>query len=243
MAIEVMNLMLGTGELYWTPTGANPTPIYIGFLQELAVKMAGTSKKFKANKLFPADSALVGAELTGTAKFGQDKGDILAGIIGGVISTGMRVLMQAESTGVIAAATYTAANPTGFEDKGVCDETGVQLTRVASAPSTTQYSVTTGGVYTFNAGANGKTYTIRYTYTVSTGKQLLVSNQLAGAARQTYVVEAYNVYGAIKSGYRFPKAVITDWGAPMKSDDFVVQDVSMEFLPDANDEIMRKFWG
>lgn len=66
----------------------------------------------------------------------------------------------------IAATSVTAAQLYGAwsQDDGVSYGTGIPLTPVASNPLVGQYSVTSAGVYTFNAGDVGASLLISYSY-------------------------------------------------------------------------------
>lgn len=62
----------------------------------------------------------------------------------------------------------TVANTTSFIDDGVFYvATGQQLTKVASSPTQGQYTVTSGGLYTFAAADTGQVVEINYTSTAS----------------------------------------------------------------------------
>jgi hypothetical protein len=234
MANEILYIPSNVGELYLTPIATYPTSIYCGGLQEMSIDFAGTIKGFKGAYVFDIAQMRTGVKVTGKAKYGAFNIAAYASILGGTVATGTRLLIQAESTGTISGATYTAANPTGFEDKGVLNAAGVQLTRVApGSPATLQYAVTAGGVYTFNADMTGTVGTIRYTYTVVTGKTLTISNQLMGAVSNTYILDYYSTSdsGGVL-GFRFNKVVIPKLTLPMKNEDFTVQDIDLEFYPD-----------
>lgn len=74
----------------------------------------------------------------------------------------------------VAAHTCTATNTAGFQDgstvgiQGLFNgTTGAPYTKVASAPNLLEYSVTSGGVYTFNASDTISIALLQYTFTVA----------------------------------------------------------------------------
>ncbi|MBS0200289.1 MAG: hypothetical protein JSR70_07535 [Proteobacteria bacterium] len=100
----------------------------------------------------------------------------------------------------------TVANAATFvEDLEVVDAaTGLPFTKVASAPATGQYSVSSGGVFTFAAADTGKFPLITYSYTVAASGQTLTFNQqLVGAAPTFQLVLAggYTAAGASAPSY------------------------------------------
>lgn len=242
MANEVITVPFGVGELYLTDNASPAQAFYVGGLQELTLKISKTTKGFKGAYIFDLLKAITGAEATLSAKYGGFKADLMASVLGGVTTTGHRRLIQSESTGTISGATYTVVNTTGYQDKGVCDENGVPLKRTSGAPGTTEYSVTTGGVFTFNAAANGKVYTVRYTYSVAgSGKNVAISNSLMAAPSTFYQVDAFNP--TENMGFVMSKAVAKSLDFPRKNDDFTVQGIEFDLYPDANGLLGTVYFG
>jgi hypothetical protein len=68
------------------------------------------------------------------------------------------------------------------QDLGVIDSAGIPLVRVASAPTTGQYSVA-AGVYTFASANVGQTVFIsyRYSYTLTSANNISLTNLAMGA--------------------------------------------------------------
>jgi hypothetical protein len=233
MANEVLTIPFGVGELYLTTNDAVPVSHYVGGLQELQLKITKTSTGFKGAYLFDLATFITGAAATLSAKYGAFKAGLSAAVLGGVVSAGSRILIQSEAL-TISGGTATALNTTGFVDKGVCDETGKALTRVASGatPQVGEYKVTSGGVYTFDTGANGKAYTARYTYTSAvTGKSTAISNALMAAPTSWFSIDAFNP--AEGTGFVFPKALATNLDIPRKNTDPVVQSLEFNIIPDS----------
>lgn len=175
----------GTGNLYITPSGLNPTPISIGAIQEASVDFDGDAKALYGQYQFPLDTARGKTKITG--KFGTGKMQSAlwnAVFFGQTVATG-QTLASINESGTIPGTPYqvTAANGATFaQDLGVFyATTGLPLTRVASAPATGQYTVTAAGVYTFAAADTTKAVLLNYEYTsAATGQNIAGTNQLMG---------------------------------------------------------------
>jgi hypothetical protein len=95
-------------------------------------------------------------------------------------------LTQLNEAGTVpgsSAYTIQVANHATFvADLGVAyAATGTMLTPVASSPSTGQYTVSSGGVYTFSAGDANAALLFTYTYTTTGGTSLALTNMLMGS--------------------------------------------------------------
>ena len=156
-----MQNIFGAGVLWGTPTAdafgnaiANPTPVQLGVCQEIGLDLSAENKLLYGNQQMPIaigrgkmkiglkfKFAQVNAATLNTLFFGQT---VTSGILGDVW----------DRSGTVAAATVTVTPPSGgtwTKDLGVVTASGAPMTRVASAPTTGQYSVAAGGAYTFNA--------------------------------------------------------------------------------------------
>jgi len=182
-----MQFSFGSGLLWGSRTDvANSTPVRFGAMQDVSVDFDGELKELFSQYTFPVDVARGKTKITGKAKMAQ----IIAVqfnnlFFGGTASTGQN-LVASDEAGTIPGTPYqiTVANGATFLlDLGVRDgTTGLPLTLVASAPATGQYSVATGGVYTFAAADTTKTVLFDYAYTAVTGKKVHVNNQLMGSS-------------------------------------------------------------
>lgn len=110
--------------------------------------------------------------------------------------------------------------------------TGVQYTRVASAPAVGQYTVTVGGVYGFNATENGTIMLFNYSYTAAAGgTKIQVVNQLMG--NQTTFQMVFNEkFNNQTVQFRFPAAVASKWTFGTKLEDFTIPEWDGEFTCD-----------
>ena len=124
---------------------------------------------------------------------------------------------------------------TWAEDLGVkYGATGVSLTKVASSPTTGQYSVA-AGVYTFAAADTGLAVLISYTYnpaSQTTGITIPVTNKPMGTAPISEV-HLYNDFGSPSQfGIRLYSAMFNKLTMATKNEDFLVPE--MDFVAGAN---------
>jgi len=157
----------GAGTLFLVRTDiATPTPIRVGTLQDVSVDMSFDVKELYGAYQAPVAVARGKQKITGKAKFAKlNARQINDAFFGQTLATGEQVQVVDEggpNGTVIPASPYqitvvngsamSAANP--GVDLGVFNAgTGVQMTRVSSAPVAGQYSCDmTTGKYTFSAG-------------------------------------------------------------------------------------------
>jgi hypothetical protein len=179
--------VFGPGALWVTRTDiANATPTNIGFCQEFSIEFSGKDKKLFGQNQFPIDDARGTVEPSG--KFKAAVFSALAWntvFFGETLSTGTAKIANKEAGTIPAPSgpyTVTVANSANFAvDLDVrFVATGLQLQKVASAPSAGQYSVS-AGVYTFAAADTGLAVAISYRYTVSgSGQKMTVTNRAIG---------------------------------------------------------------
>jgi hypothetical protein len=229
-----MQYNFGTGLLSFTPPGANPTPVQCGVLQEVSLDIDQSVKELRGQYKAPVDVALAEQKFAGKAKFAQIFGAMIANILtGSVLTTGSTAGAQNE-VGTIPATPYqlTVTNSATFvEDLGVIDtNTGLRMTRVASAPTTGQYSVA-AGVYTFAAADTTHVVWISYSYTTTGGKTVTYSNQLMGAAT-TFTLELFNTYNTKQKGTKLFAVVFPKFAIAMKNTDYTEQ--NLDFVAYAN---------
>lgn len=173
-----MQLTFGSGDLYGTLLrDANgiiittPSPIRVAGLQEMSLDFSGDLKEFFGQQRF-ALAVAQGKVKTG----GKFKGALINGpalntlFFGAGLTGGTMKSLVADTTGTTIPTTPYTITPTvpssgtWVEDLGVVDSNGLNMTRVASAPATGQYSVA-AGVYTFAAADTSKKVYISYSYT------------------------------------------------------------------------------
>lgn len=228
----------GSGILYATPSGANPTPIQFGALQDVTVDLSRTTKTLFGQYQQPL--AIGGGELkaSGKAKMGYILGGIYANLFYGVSASTGTVLLASNEAGTIPAATpwtitvVNAANWTA--DLGVTFAGQTKpLTRVASGPTTGQYSVA-AGVYTFAAADTGKAITISYEYTqASVGQTVAVGTILQGV-QPIITLDLYRGFNNTGERHRYWAAVCSKLSAPTKLADFAINEMDFEMFTDSS---------
>jgi hypothetical protein len=133
--------------------------------------------------------------------------------------------------------TVSVTNAATFiENLSVIDATtGLEMTRVASAPATGQYAVT-AGVYTFAAADASHVVWLSYSYSSTSGYTVTVSNALMGAG-STFSLVAYNQYESKYMGLKFPAIKAPKLSLAMKMADFTMQNVDFEAYADSTGKV------
>jgi len=232
----------GSGDLIIVPpsTDADTTPVRVGVLQDVELDYASSMKFLMGGSQFAVEAANADAKLSGKAKFGKIDGRLVNRILAGsTIAVGSKI--KVDETGTVTAAAYTVAGSATFADNlGVYDATGLPFKQVASAPAVLQYSGPVAGVYTFNAGDNGKVLTFRYTKTqAAIGNTVTLNNQPMAIATK-FVVECFNtatanaqkVLAAKLFAVVFPKIKL-----PFKNTDFTIPDIEFECLDNGSGQV------
>lgn len=191
--------LFGSGILFGVPLTdaagtaiANPTPVQFGTLQDVSLDISFEMKDLYGAYQFPIARGRGKGKIEAKAKNADISGAVLSDIIlGATSSAGIRAVYPNFPASVPASTpwTITLAPPnsgTFVADMGVMDaNTGLPMKRVASGPTTGQYSVSAGGVYTFASADAAKAVLISYEYsaTSAAGPRIIpISNQLMGYA-------------------------------------------------------------
>ena len=175
--------IFSTGNLWGIPAGTNVTPVRFGTLQDVAVNFSFDLKKLYGGFQFPVEQARGKGTIDIKATLGRVDPILFNQVFFGLTNPTGEVLGSTDESTSIAATVTVANSSTWSVDLGVYF-TGLNkyLTRVASGPTTGQYSVTSG-VYTFAAAdvTTSGLVKISYTYTsAATGNTITQSNTLLG---------------------------------------------------------------
>lgn len=237
-----MQINFGLGILAMVPAGANPTPVQFAVLQDISLDISYNEKELRGSKMFAFDKARSGGKISGKAKVGNINGAMYTNLISGATqSTGSKIVVPSE-TGTVPTTpfTITVANGATFDtDLGVINQTtGLAMTRVASAPTTGQYSVnTTTGVYTFAAADTGKVMIFTYTYTAAAvGQTISVTNTLMGAA-PTFLAIFGNTYKSKYHGAKIYACTSNKLGLGMKAEDYTAWDIDLSGMDDGTGKV------
>jgi hypothetical protein len=238
--------MFGVGNLFSTPTGANPTPVKFGRLQDVSVDFSQEIKPLYGSNAFPLENAR-----------GKGKIDLkaTAGIVDAVLfnqvyfglttSAGETRSSIDEGPTPIPTTPFqiTVTNGATFgADLGVYNTvTHLFMSRVASSPAAGQYSLNaTTGVYTFAGADNVSAYSVRisYTYTVAsaTGQKSTFTNQLMGST-VIFSLQLVNKFtggdGTTRFLYlNFRSVQASKLSMPMKLDDYTLPTFDMSVQDD-----------
>lgn len=229
----------GSGVLIGTPPGANPTPINFGLVQEVTIdETANLKSLFGQNRRAVA----VGAgtiKTTGKAKVAKISGLAMGMLFYGVTpQAGQNATAFGEAGSVPGSSAYTitVANSANWTaDLGVVyAATGLPLKRVASGPTTGQYSVS-AGVYTFASGDANAAMLISYNYSISgSGQKILINNQLLGAT-VNFSANLYGLDPTTNLGYSLQlySCVSSKFTFGTKLEDFVLPEFDFECFVNA----------
>jgi hypothetical protein len=187
-----MQLAFGAGALWGNRTdvtGSGIGPDQFGILQDVQIDWDWSTKELWGQFQFPVDIARGQGKIAGKAKFARIFGAIYGDLFfGQTPASGQLTIAENEAATVPAATPYavTVANAANFvDDLGVFYASGIsagnRFTRVTTPSSAGQYSVNLAtGIYTFAAADAGAALLVSYLYNSTTGKKLVLTNQLMG---------------------------------------------------------------
>jgi hypothetical protein len=258
---DSMQFVFGPGNMVATPLSdafgnviANPTPRQLGAFQEATFDTSAENKSLYGPNQMPIAVARgkgkVGLKVK-AAQVSVDKWNAL--YIGQPANQSSGVLaayIDAVGTTIPASSPYTLTPVTVYSaylqggspaydyDLGVQDGNGNSYDRVASGPTTGQYSLS-GGVYTFAAADEGKTVFISFAYTATNAAgaknaYVNVSNLPMGAA-PTLQIDLYAQYGGNGLFVTLFQAICSKMSFATKLDDFAIPDLEFDgFANSAN---------
>lgn len=241
----------GSGVLWGTQltdaTGAavaNASPLQFGAIQDVSLDISFDMKMLSGPNSFPIISARGKGKISGKAKFAEINGAVLNGLFfGQTTSAGLISDVWAPSASVAIPTTPFQITPTvpssgtWSKDLGVENASGVPMVKVASAPTTGQYSVA-AGVYTFAAADVGLFVAINYQYTVvsTVAKKSTVTNIAMGSA-PTFVADLYMPFNGKSVILTLNSCVTTKLNLATKLDDFMIPEFDFEAYADSSGNV------
>lgn len=241
----------GVGKLIAVPTHladgtaiAVPTPVILGTMQDVSVDMTVETKTLYGSLRYP----IAAGQGKGKIEVKGKNADINGGVLGSLFfgKAAAAVIKGAALDlpySIPGASTYTVTvvapnSGTFVSDLGVIDATtGVQLVRVASAPTVGQYSVSALGVYTFAAGDASKAVKISFEYSAASGGQLwTISNQVMGYT-PAFTLLLQSAYMGKTLVLKLNRCVSGKLALPMKADDYTISDFDAEAFADGAGEM------
>lgn len=237
----------GSGKLIAVPTNladgtaiANPTPVILGTMQDVSLDLSTEIKSLYGSKRYPIAVGQGKGKTEIKAKYAEIDGGVMGSLFFGKTSTAGIKAAVFDSAGTIPGTPYqlTVTPPstgTFVADLGVVfSATGVQLTRVASAPATGQYSVnTTTGVYTFASADTAKAVAISYEYSAAAGGNVWTMTNETMGYTPSFTLLLQNGYDGKNMVCKLNRCVSGKLSVPLKSDDFAVYDFEAEAFADA----------
>lgn len=230
-----MQQHFGAGVLIGTPLYdaygnaiANPSPIQFGTLQECSIDISADTKELYGQYQYPVFVGRGKAKIQGKAKFAQINGEIFNSLFFGQTLNKSIQSDYIDTTGQTIPATPFTITPavpgsgTWAYDLGVKNSNGLPMTRVASSPTTGQYSVA-AGVYTFAAADTGLQVFISYSYTATStsANQSTVQNVLMGQA-PSFQADFYTTLQGKSMIFRLYNCMATKLTIATKLDDFTI---------------------
>jgi len=215
---------------------AVPQSFRFGILQDVSSEFTFDIKPLYGANQLPVDQGRGKAKLVFSAKTADINVTALAALHFGVTPTVGVKLPQLDWAGTVPATPYVLTptipgSGTWQADLGVSDTSGNNLTRVSSAPTTGQYSVS-AGAYTFAAADTGKAVLISSEYSATTGGIVMqMTNQLMGYS-PSFSVILYNESKGSKLAVKLTNCQSDKLGLPFKNEDFAIVDFGFTALDD-----------
>lgn len=249
----------GSGLLWGTPltdnTGAavaNPTPVLFGALQDASLDFSFDSKMLSGQNSFPLAVGRGKGKITGKAKFGQISGALVSSLFFGSGSTSSILQNNYDTTGILIPATpFTITASTSLTlttipipssgtwaaDLGVRNANNVSMTRVASGPTTGQYTVA-AGVYVFATADAGLQVFIDFAYTATStvAKKIAINNVVMGAAPTFRCDFSNNYQGKFQTVSLFA-CISSKLSISTKNDDFLIPEFDFDAFANAAGQI------
>lgn len=234
----------GSGSLWGIPTQSvagvaitNPTPAKFGILQDVSVDFDAPVKGLYGTYLFPVAIGRGKGKISFKAKFGRIQAGMFSSLFFGRTGqpvAGQTVVTEGEA-GSIPATPFqitVAGSATFVRDLGVYYAlTGLKLTRVASGPTTGQYSVSAGGVYTFASADTLLGVLIDYESTLTPGYTITMNNELMGN-QPTFKAVFRGLYNGLQMVMEFNNCISEKLSFASKIDDFAIPELDFQAFSD-----------
>jgi len=225
--------VFGTGQLFSTPVGGG-APLRFGALQDVSVDFSGDIKELYGQYQFALDTARGKTKVEWKANSGNVDVEFYNQIFFGGNTTENNELVQALNEALDVPSTpgpytVTVANASNFHmDLGVYYATsGLPLKQVeAGSEGPGLYSVTAGGIYTFDAAQADASLLFNYMYeSPSSGGSYEINNQLMGSTPKFQLVLS-QVYDGKTFSLILYSNVSDKLSLPLKQDDYLIGEMS-----------------
>lgn len=241
--------VFGPGSLYLTRTDTTTPQSYnIGYCQSFQLEESADVKQLYGQNQYPLVAARSTMKVTGKAVAAEISGLALNAVMHGMAFTsGISAYVPAE-TSVIPSTPFqvTAVNGANFDqDLGVIFTlTSLPLIRVASGPTTGQYSVnTTTGVYTFASADATKSITLSYAWAnASVGQSRVVTSQPIGT-NPVFQLDYATSLNNIPYYLRIYQCVAAKLARSFKLTDFMMPEVDFDVFANAAGQVYKESTG
>jgi hypothetical protein len=236
--------VFGTGQLFATPVGGG-APLRFGALQDVSVDFSGDIKQLFGQYQYALDTARGKTKIEWKASTGNIDVEAFNQIFfGETVDTGNQLIQVINEPGAVPAmTTYTITVTHGADfvmDLGVYKAAdATPFKQVASAPAAGEYTVSTAGVYTFNAADASTNVLINYLWEdAATGGSLDISNQLMGNTPKFQLVLS-QIYDGSTFTLLLYSNVADKLSLPLKQDDYLIAELSGQSMADAANRVAR----
>lgn len=248
--------IFGAGTIWATPlvdaSGnaiANGTPVQLATSQEISMEESFENKKLYGQNQFPVDVGRGKGTVSVKAKAATVNGLSMLSLFYGQTLISGQITYNYDVTGQVIPTTpfQITVTPPGSgtygADMGVRDANGRPMTKVASGPTTGQYSVS-GAIYTFAAADVGKQVFISYQYTLSsvqapTSTKMQIQNLPMGAA-PICRLDVYFTKNGKMFGTQYPQAIFNKLSHQSKLDDYMVPELAADCFADSAGNVMYR---
>jgi hypothetical protein len=229
----------GAGRFFGINNVSNPTPARTYVQQDMSIDFKQATKELFGEKKFAVAIAAGEMSITGKVSMGAPNVRMLGDYLFNASGSSGQILQADKEAGTVPTTPYqiTVTNSaTWTTDLGVMKTDGTVYTRVASSPTTGQYSVS-AGVYTFAAADTTFNMLISYLYTASAvGEKLALANALQGPAGAFTAVMAF-MYGTQQDVLTLNNAIATDFSFSTKQGDFDKPSFGFMAATDSSDNL------
>lgn len=237
--------VFGTGQLFATPVGGG-APLRFGALQDVSVDFSGDIKELFGQYQFALDVARGKTKVEWKATTANiDATAFNQVFFDQTVTTGDQLSQVFNEAATVPATpgphTVTAANGANFVmDLGVYNAiTGLPLKQVAATPGNGEYTVSTAGVYTFNAAQEGDSVLLNYLWEeAAVGGSLAINNALMGQTPRFQLVLS-QVYDAKQFTLILYSCVAEKLTMPLKQDDYLMSELSGRAFANAANQVAR----
>ena len=216
--------LFGAGRFFGINNVTNPTPARFQTMQDSMIDFKSATKHLFGENRLPVAVAVGEVSVTGKVTLGANNSRMFADLVFATSQVAGQQLEADKEAGAIPATPFviTVANGATFlTDLGVTKTDGTVFVRVASAPTTGQYSVNTvTGAYTFAAADTLLNVLLSYLYTAAaTGSKIVMSNTPMGPAGAFTGIMAMP-YGTEQDVFTFNNCITQGAGISNKNGDY-----------------------